>query len=390
MAFDKMDRTKAQEQVGRWNANHPLVTKVTVKGYQDIKVTRTAAVLLFDRKPVIYLEGHNGYFDLDDVAPADSASAGVTAVPSAAGEAKPAPVQSNLCYMLPGQGSQKKGMGEALFDAFPDVVVIADKILGYSIKDLCLTDAAGVLGQTQYTQPALYVVNVLSYLNAVEKNGIKPAFVLGHSVGEYSALFAAGVFDFETGLRLVQKRGALMAEARGGGMAAVIGMDAARVRQVLRDGGLDTIDLANLNSPVQTVVAGPKADIDRARETFEAAGARLYLPLDVSGAFHSRYMRESQEAFRTFLDGFQFAEPSLTVISNVEARPYEARRAKSLLVDQLTSPVRWTESIGYLQQQGVETFVETGPGNVLGGLVAAITMGSGERAPKKINSHTAG
>ena len=222
-------------------------------------------MLLFDRKPAIYLDGHNGYFDLGDVTPAAGASARVAETALAGDHARAAPVQSNLCFMLPGQGSQKKGMGEAFFDAFPDIVAIADSVLNYSIKDLCLHDAEGVLGQTQYTQPALYTVNALAYLSAVKERGGKPAFVLGHSVGEYSALFAAGMFDFETGLRLVQKRGALMAQARGGGMAAVIGMDAAGVRRVLRDGGLDTIDLANLNSPVQTVVAGPRADIDRAR-----------------------------------------------------------------------------------------------------------------------------
>jgi len=373
MALDKLDRMKAQEQVDLWNAAHALATKVAVVGYGEMKQTRTAAMLLFERKPVIYLEGHNGYFDLGDVTPAESMK-----VASAKAENRPA-IQSDLCFMFPGQGSQKKGMGAEFFEAFPEIVEIADRVLGYSIRDLCLHDANGVLGQTQYTQPALFTVNALAFLSAVRERGVRPAFVMGHSLGEYSALFAAGLFDFETGLRLVQKRGALMAEARGGGMAAVIGMGAADVQRVLRDNGLDVIDVANLNSPVQCVVSGLKGDIDHARGIFESAGARLYLPLEVSGAFHSRYMSDAQASFRQFLQGFRFNEPTLTVISNVEARPYEAQRAASLLTEQLTSPVRWEDSIHYLREHGVETFVETGPGTVLTGLVTAITKGSSTR-----------
>ena len=129
-----------------------------------------------------------------------------------------------LAYVFPGQGSQVVGMGKDLFDEFKEYVDAADEILGYSIKELCLEDPNGVLGLTQYTQPALYVVNALTYLKEVKTTGVKPDFVAGHSLGEYDALFAAGVFDFATGLKLVQKRGELMSQAKGGGMAAVLGL----------------------------------------------------------------------------------------------------------------------------------------------------------------------
>ena len=359
MTVNGVELSQAHEQVERWNSAHPVGTEVVVQGYAGAKLTRTPAMLLFDRKPVIYLEGHNGYFDLSAVVPA--------------GPVRPAVrVQPNLCYMLPGQGSQSKGMGESLFEEFPDLVSVADRVLGYSIRELCLQDPGDRLVQTQYTQPALYTVNVLTYLQTVRNSGIKPEFVLGHSLGEYSALFAAEVFDFETGLRLVQKRGALMAEATGGGMAAVIGLDVDQVRQVLRERALDMIDLANINAPTQMVISGPRHDVLRAQADFEAAGAKRYVPLAVSGAFHSRYMRDAQAEFRAFLDGFELRPPALTVISNVEAMPYEASRTRSLLAEQLTAPVRWVESIHYLKRRGVETFREIGPGTVLSALFVKI------------------
>lgn len=370
MTFSKIDRNKVLEQIDRWNKSYSVNTKVHVTGYTEVKVTRTPAMLLFDKKAVIYLEGHNGYFDLDAVTAVEPVRVPVERPAEPVNP--PVPIQSDLCFMFPGQGSQKKGMGEFLFDEFHEMVRVADDVLGYSIKDLCLQDADKVLGQTQYTQPALFVVNALTYRRAIKETGVRPAFVLGHSLGEYSALFAADVFDFETGLRLVQRRGALMAEARGGGMAAIIGMDADQVNTVLREKGLDQIDLANINSSGQTVISGLKQDVERAQSIFEDAGARMVIPLEVSGAFHSRYMKEPQQGFRQFLDQYEFKAPSITVISNVEARPYEGQRVKSLLADQLTSPVRFADSIEYLEQQGVSTFKETGPGNILTGIVTQI------------------
>jgi len=280
-------------------------------------------------------------------------------------------------FVFPGQGSQKKGMGENLFDLFPEITNKADNILDYSIKELCLEDPQNVLNQTQYTQPALYIVNALMYFKKVEGSSEKPDYMAGHSLGEYSALLAAGAFDFETGLRLVQKRGEIMSRATGGGMAAVIGLNREKIREVLEEKGLEGIDIANYNSPFQTVISGPKEDIEQAKGIFEKAGAKLYIPLKVSGAFHSRYMEDAKTEFEQFLEDFEFSELSIPVISNVEARPYKREKIKQLLADQINHSVKWTEGIRYLMGKGVEEFEEIGPGRVLTGLIQKIQKEAG-------------
>lgn len=361
------DRQQAQNEVSAWNAANAIGTRVMVAQYPGVQVTRTEAMLLFDRRPVIYLEGFHGYFDLSDVRPEKTAAIS----PKPVLETR-LPMDQTLGFMFPGQGSQAVGMGEGLFDAFPDLTRQADQILGYSIRQLCLEDPRGVIVQTEYTQPALFVVNALSYLQRIQTTGVRPGYVLGHSLGEYSALFAAEVFDFATGLRLVQKRGALMAEAKGGGMAAVIGMDATRVAEVLQQAGLETIDVANHNTPVQTVISGLEAEVLSAQSVFMNAGARVFIPLKVSGAFHSRYMANAQRALRTFMDTVTFSTPRIPVIANVTAMPYQEQAIRDLLAQQLVSPVRWIDSIRYLERQGVSTFEELGPGTVLKGMIAAI------------------
>ncbi len=275
-------------------------------------------------------------------------------------------------YMFPGQGSQKKGMGEGLFEKYADLTAKADEILGYSIKELCLEDADGNLMQTQYTQPALYTVSALMYLDKLEETGTKPDFVAGHSLGEYNALFAAGAFDFETGLKLVKKRGELMAEAGAGGMAAVIRLDEEAIARVLKENNLTGIDVANFNSPDQIVISGPKEDIEKAQPFFEEAGAMKYAIIKVRSAFHSRYMKEARDAFAKFLDEFQFNDLQIKTLSNVTARPYKSGAIKDLLADQINHSVNWTESIRYLQGKGEEDFTEIGPGRVLTGLFRKI------------------
>lgn len=280
-------------------------------------------------------------------------------------------------FLFPGQGSQKAGMGADLFPMFPSEVAAADAVLGWSVAQLCASDADGRLGQTQFTQPALYVVNALTYLRKLKEGAAKPDFVAGHSLGEYNALLAAGVFDFATGLALVRKRGELMSRATGGGMAAVIGFGVEQVRDVLKSAGLDTIDIANLNSPAQTVISGPKADIEKAQPAFEQAQVRMYVPLKVSGAFHSRYMQESRKEFEAFLGGFTFSAPTIPVIANATAQPYEASRVKELLGAQITSSVRWTETAQFFLKQPDPVIEEVGPGNVLTGLLRQIKAAKG-------------
>jgi len=276
-------------------------------------------------------------------------------------------------FIFPGQGSQALGMGKDLFDLFPNEVATADKVLGYSIKELCLEDKNQKLNSTDYTQPALYVINALTYLKKLTEGG-KPQFVAGHSLGEYNALFAAGVFDFETGLKLTQKRGAIMSKAMGGGMAAIVGLDLNKIKTVLEQNKLTSIDIANYNAPTQTVISGPKEDIEKAKPIFEAAGARMVVVLKVSGAFHSRYMKEAQTEFETFLNAQKLSAPQIPVISNFKAEPYPDDEAsiKKILAAQISSGVRWVETIQYLNGQADPQFEEVGPGKVLMGMLKQI------------------
>ncbi len=277
--------------------------------------------------------------------------------------------------VFPGQGSQHRGMGADVFDAFPDYVRLADDVLGYSIKELCLEDRDGRLADTRYTQPALFVVNALKYLARRAEPGGKPDVFAGHSLGEYDALFAAGVFDFATGVQLVRRRGELMAKAPAGGMAAVVGLEPGRIREVLRSARLDSIDVANFNSQEQTVVGGPRAEIERAGPFFTEAGAR-YVALNVGAAFHSRYMAEAEVEFRELLEQVEIRPPDTPVLANYTARPYarQPARIRETLARQISNPVRWYEIASYLLSLPEPQIEEVGPGNVLKGLTARIRL----------------
>ena len=275
-------------------------------------------------------------------------------------------------FMFPGQGSQAIGMGAELFDRYHDMVAEADEILGYSIRELCLENPDGMLNRTDYTQPALYIVNVLSFLAKVEDEDMRPDCVIGHSLGEYNALFAAGAFDFVTGLKLVQKRGALMNGATGGGMAAILGMDGDAVARALEDLGADSIDVANFNSPRQTVLSGIKADVEKFAPLMKEKGAKRVVILPVSGAFHSRYMKPAADEFEAFLAGFSFGGLKVTCIANCSAEPYKDELISSNLHRQIYSSVRWIDTIKGLREKGVEKFIEVGPGTVLSGLARQI------------------
>lgn len=261
--------------------------------------------------------------------------------------------------MFPGQGSQYKGMGKTLFPKYRKETMQASEILGYDLEELCVHDPRKELSKTQFTQPALYVVNALTYYDEV--NGSHPDFLIGHSLGEYNALHAAGVFDFETGLRLVQKRGALMAAASGGTMAAIMGLDVEELKAKLKAGGYDTIDVANYNSPSQIVIAGPQKDIDKVCSDFDSQGIRAVV-LNVTAPFHSRYMKPASQEFYGFLEKFRFADFKVPVISNTTARPYESQQVVELLSRQIASPVNWIDTIRLLMGKGVKEYREVGSG----------------------------
>ena len=279
------------------------------------------------------------------------------------------------CYIFPGQGSQKIGMGDDLFNQFKNETNQASDILGYDIQKLCLEDPNNELNQTQFTQPALFVVSALSYLANQKEKPTQPTFLAGHSLGEYNALFAAKVIDFETGIKLVQKRGELMSQATGGAMAAIIGMSATDIAKTLASNNLTGIDIANFNEPNQTVISGQENDIKKAQKIFEEAGVRRYIPLAVSGAFHSRYMEPSKKAFETYLESYIFSEPTIPVIANVTANPYTQTDIKTLLAKQITHSVKWVDSIAYILNKQESDLIEIGPGKVLTGLINKIKKG---------------
>ena len=276
--------------------------------------------------------------------------------------------------MFPGQGSQKVGMGQSLFGHFSKESREASDILGYDIEKICLIDEDNLINQTNYTQPALYFVNALSYLEQLQ-NGETADIFLGHSLGEYNALFAANVFDLFTGLRLVQKRGELMASSGqdfNGSMAAVIGLDENQINEILLKENIKNIEIANLNSDFQTVLSGEKLAISQAEQIFKNHNAKRYIILPVSGAFHSNYMKKTAEEFGYFLQSFTFQNPEKTIYSNVTAEPHQESTIKEKLVQQIYSSVKWTQTIRNIRRDFTDEFVEIGPGKVLTGLVNKI------------------
>lgn len=287
---------------------------------------------------------------------------------------------TRLAFLFPGQNSQKVGMGRALAEHAPDIRTRyfdrANEILGFDLASLCFHGPEEELIKTEIQQPAIYVVSMALYA-ALTQAGIRPEAVAGHSLGEYSALTAAGAISFDEGVRLTRTRGERMAEvaARTGGiMAAILGLDAGTVENICRQAQtLGVAEVANFNSPTQTVISGQEAPVHRAMDLAREAGASRVIPLNVSAPFHCSLMAPLAEAFAPVLDTVSLTAPALPVIANVTARPERTpAEIRTNLIEQLASSVRWTESVRYLIAEGYDTFVEVGPGKVLTGLMRQI------------------
>jgi [acyl-carrier-protein] S-malonyltransferase len=280
-----------------------------------------------------------------------------------------------VAFCFPGQGSLEVGMGRDVATAFPEALDVFERAsiaAGLDLQRLCFEAPEEELVETEVQQPAL-VATSLAVLAALKARGIKPDFVVGHSVGEFAALAAAGALRVEEAVALVRERGLAMAEAartNPGSMAAILGLDDEVVERICRR--ILNVWPANYNCPGQIVVSGENAAVTEACLVAEQEGARRAVKLRVSGAFHSPLVARAADRLKPALDRVKFAEPDSPFMSTVTARVESARRMGPLLVEQLTAPVRFTQAAQALMREGAHTFVEVGPGNVLSGLVKRI------------------
>lgn len=282
--------------------------------------------------------------------------------------------------LFPGQGSQAVGMGRELAERYPEAREAfeeADDALGFPLSRLCWEGPEEELTLTRNAQPALLVHSAAAW-RVLRAAGVEPLVAAGHSLGEFSAYLAAGSLDFADAVRTVRRRGELMFEAgqaRPGTMAAVLGLDDEVVEGVCREASAEgsAVVAANFNSPGQVVVSGDVEAVQRASALLVSAGAKKVTPLNVSGAFHSPLMAAAEEGLRSHLDGVDFGAPAFPVVSNVTGSPVsDPAEARILLVEQLTSTVRWTDSVRTMLQLGVTRFLEVGPGKVLTGMLKRI------------------
>jgi [acyl-carrier-protein] S-malonyltransferase len=280
--------------------------------------------------------------------------------------------EEKTAVVFPGQGAQYVGMGSSFFAADSEAREVLAQCYegsGMDLEKLILEGPEELLAQTAVTQPAIFAVSMAIYRVLKSRTGLVPDFAAGFSLGQYSALAAAGAFDIKKGAELLKHRGSFMQDANGGAMAAVIGMEPESIKEVLNqvDG---YVDIANYNSPGQTVISGTESAVGEAVEALLKKGAKKAVPLKVSGAFHSKLMEGAASRFKEVLAGETFGKTQFPVIGNETAR--EIEDVGFSLYTQLVSPVRWQDSIEYLRERGVTRIIEVGPGKVLSGLIRRI------------------
>jgi len=289
----------------------------------------------------------------------------------------------SLAFVFPGQGSQQVGMGKALAEAFPEAGAVfreADEALGFPLSKLCFEGPESELQLTAITQPAILTTSVAAW-RVLAARGLRPAWVAGHSLGEYSALVAAGTLPLAEAVVAVRRRGQYMQEAvpvGQGAMAAILALDLPGVEKACAEAAQgEVVSPANINSPGQVVIAGHAAAVDRAMEACKAAGARRAVRLPVSAPFHCALMRPAQARLAADLAALSFRDLEVPLVNNVDARVVRTgNEARDGLVRQVSASVLWQPSVELLVKEGVDTFVEVGPGTVLTGLIKKIAKGA--------------
>lgn len=278
-----------------------------------------------------------------------------------------------IAFIFPGQGAQVVGMGKDLYDNYGEakkVFDIANNVLGKSITKLCFEGPEEDLKQTINTQPSIVTMSIAALEAFKSQLKITPSFTAGHSLGEYCAMYCSGVMDLETTIKAIQKRAELMSQVKGGTMAAVLNAPAGSIEKALEEASkIGYVDVANYNSPVQVVITGDENAVSKAGELLLEAGAKRVVPLAVSGAFHSKFLEGASKEFAEFVSVLDLSSASVPVVTNVDgAATISSEDFRNKMPRQICSSVHWTQTIENMIQNGVDTFVEIGPGKVLAGL----------------------